>query len=72
MSSRSSDSARKTRECYQLVYIIARDGVDADMPCTYCFKNKKPCRFDDRLSKYSECVCRGRSCNRTFVVLLRE
>jgi hypothetical protein len=72
MSSRSSNSARKTRERYQLVYIIARDRVDADIPYTYCFKNKKPYYFNNRLSKYSEYVRCGRSYDRTFVVSLRE
>ncbi|KAH7208363.1 hypothetical protein BKA60DRAFT_577882 [Fusarium oxysporum] len=35
------------------------------MPCTYCFKNKKECRFDDveKSSRCLECVRRGRSCD---------
>lgn len=33
------------------------------MPCTYCFKNNKPCRFLPPATKCSECTRRGRSCD---------
>ncbi|CZS83168.1 unnamed protein product [Fusarium graminearum] len=48
-----------------LVRFATKNGVPAAMPCTYCFKNKKDCRFDDveRSAKCSECIRRGRPCD---------
>lgn len=67
MSGRISKRSRKTAERRDLSAIIDRQGAEADMPCTYCFRNKKPCRFDDKSTRCSECVRRGRSCDGTFV-----
>ncbi|KAH8172321.1 hypothetical protein LIA77_06576 [Sarocladium implicatum] len=37
------------------------------MPCTYCFKNQKQCRFSKKSSRCLKCVHRGRSCDGVLV-----
>lgn len=64
--------SRKTIEKLSLAENIEFDGTLADMPCTYCFRNKKSCIMADNSARCSECVRRGRSCDGTKVASSRE
>ncbi|KNA98266.1 hypothetical protein FOXG_02651 [Fusarium oxysporum f. sp. lycopersici 4287] len=54
-----------TEDRASLHRFAVKNSLPAAMPCTYYFKNKKECRFNDvkKSSRYLECVRRGRSCN---------
>ena len=59
--------SRKTIERDNAATFIALNGELSEMPCTYCFKNGKACKFVSGRKDYGECVRRGRSCNGVFV-----
>lgn len=60
--------SKKTRERSSLQEYIALNGRTADMPCSYCFKNKKKnCKIAERSSRCEECVSRGQSCDGLLV-----
>jgi hypothetical protein len=63
--------SKKSCERAVLASLIDESGVDADMPCTYCFKNNKACRMNGDSSRCSECVRRGRSCDGVLVASSR-
>ncbi|PTB34720.1 hypothetical protein M441DRAFT_63226, partial [Trichoderma asperellum CBS 433.97] len=68
MTDRVSKSVpRKTRERNLLASFILSHGSDSDMPCTYCFRKKIPCRMVEDSSRCYECVKRGRSCDGVLV-----
>ncbi|KAK8103483.1 uncharacterized protein PG998_000823 [Apiospora kogelbergensis] len=47
--------SKKTRERSSLQEYIALNGRTADMPCSYCFKNKKKnCKIAERSSRCEE------------------
>lgn len=62
----------KTSERDTLKAYISLNGRDADMPCTYCFKNKKECRFADSKTRCEQCVQRARLCDGVLVASLRR
>ena len=73
MSSRvEKPRSRKTSERDTLKAFISLNGRDADMPCTYCFKNKKECRFVDGRSRCEHCVRRARPCDGVLVASSRR
>jgi hypothetical protein len=73
MSSRISKSrSRKSIERDSAAAFIALNGEISDMPCTYCHKNGKACKFAQGRKDCGECVRRGRSCDGVFVGRSRE
>ncbi|KAJ3542073.1 hypothetical protein NM208_g4292 [Fusarium decemcellulare] len=72
MSSRASSGrvtktakSKKSDERSSLHRFAELNSCPAVMPCTYCFKHKVDCRFDDtgRSVRCKECIRRGRSCD---------
>jgi len=59
--------SRKTIERENAAAFIALNGSCSEMPCTYCFKNKKACKFVVGRKDCGECVRRGRPCDGVFV-----
>lgn len=59
--------SKKTDERIVLAGVVDDTGQSADMPCTFCFRNNKPCRMAGESSRCSECVRRGRSCDGVLV-----
>ncbi|KAF4463893.1 hypothetical protein FALBO_9280 [Fusarium albosuccineum] len=81
MSSRTSSGrvtkpakSQKSSERSSLHRFAELNSCPAAMPCTYCFKHKVDCCFDDsgRSDRCKECIRRGRSCDVNKLVEQQE
>jgi len=50
-----------------LAAAIESQGGLAEMPCTFCFRQNRPCRMAEGSSRCAECTRRGRVCDGKFV-----